>query len=141
MVCGPIIRQFAEMRSFFELASLGLFDFIFGANRRDCFCGINTGAFGINFPKWRMSLDAFVKTWLSDGRIVDFAVAVTAITNQIDDNVTGKGGAIVCRDLADAHHGVRVLCIDMKNGHVLALGKVRREARGVFLHRPGCETN
>src|ERR1700719_1745620 len=141
MVSRPIVRQFAKMRSFLELASLGLLDFVFGANRGYCFCGVHTGAFGIDFPQWWMSLDTFVKARLGDGGIVHFAVSMTAIADKVDDDVTAKRGAIVFSNLADAHHGVRIFRIYVKNRNVLTLGKVRSEARGVFLHRTSCETN
>src|ERR1700751_1109706 len=141
MVRGPIIRQFAKMRSFLKLASLGLLDFVFGANRGDCFCGVHTGAFGVDFPQWWVSLDAFVEARLGDGGIVHFAVSMTAIADKVNDDVAAKRGAIVCRNLADAHNGVGIFRIYVKNRNVLTLGKVCCEARGVFLHGAGCETN
>ena len=141
MIRGPIIRQLAKIGSFFELASFGLFDFVFRANCGNGFCGINTGVFGVDFPQRRMGFDAFVKTRLSDGGIIHFAVPMTAITNQIDDNVTAKRRAIVRRDLADAHNRVRIFSIYVKDGYVLAFGQVCGETRGVFLNRLRGETN
>src|SRR6476660_8326398 len=101
MECRPVFRQLAQMRRLLQLTGFGLLDFVFGANGVDGFLGVYMNAFGVKLPKRRMTLDAFVQARLGDGGIVYFAVAVAAITNQIDDHIARESGAVISGDLSD----------------------------------------
>ena len=82
-----------------------------------------------------MILDSFVKKRLRDGGIVDFAVAVAAIADDVHHHVAAEFRAILRGDLSDAHDRVGIFRVDVKNGNGLALGDVRSKARRMLLHR------
>ncbi len=75
-----------------------------------------------------MGFDLLVEQGLGDRRIVDLAVAVAAIADEVDDHVGLESVAVVDRERGRAHHRVRVLAVDVKDGDGQALGDVRSEA-------------
>ena len=81
-----------------------------------------------------MILDALVEQRLGNGGIVDFAVAVAAVTDDVHDDVAAERRAIFRGEFSDAHNGVGVFSVDVKNGHGLALGDIGSEARRMLLH-------
>src|SRR6266436_508862 len=88
-----------------------------------------------------MILDALVNARLRDSGIVDFAMTVAPITDDVDHHVAAKLRAIVRGQLAYAHDSVRVFAVDVKYRNVLALGNVRGEPRRLFLLWPGSKAN
>ena len=86
-----------------------------------------------------MILDFRVQERLRDGGVVHFAVAVAPVSDQVDHHVAAKRGTIFERDLSHAHDRVRIFSVHMKNGHGLALGQGRGEARGLIFARLGGE--
>src|SRR5216684_109499 len=137
LIRRPIVRQLAKMRDFFQRAGLGLFFFVFLA---DCFSQqgrVDAGAFGVNLPKRGMILDALVEERLRNGRIVDFAVAVAAVTDDVHDGVAAERGAIFRGQFSDAHDGVWIFSVDVEDGHGLALGDIGSEARRMLLRGLG----
>ena len=88
-----------------------------------------------------MILDALIKQRLGDGWIVDFAVAVAAVSDDVHDDVAAERGAIFRGKLSDAHDSVRVLSVHVEDRHGLALGEIGCEARGVFLRGAGGEAD
>ena len=82
-----------------------------------------------------MILDPRVQERLSDGRIVDFAVAVAAVTDEVHDHVVAKGGAIFRGKFSNAHDSVWVFGVDVEDRHGLALGDIGSEARRVSVAR------
>jgi len=69
-----------------------------------------------------MILDAFVEARLRDGGVVDFAVTVAAIADEVDDDIAAKLRAILGGELSNPHDGVGIFAIDVKDGNGLALG-------------------
>ena len=120
----PVFRQLAEVRDFFQRARLGLFFLVFFANCLRDLRRVDTGALGVNLPKRRMILDAFIEKRLRDGRIVDFAVAMAAVADDVHDHVAAKRGAILGGDFAHAHNGIRVFRVHVEDRHRLPLGNV-----------------
>ena len=78
-----------------------------------------------------MVLDLRVTQRLGDGRVVDLAVPVAAIPDQIDDHIAMEGVAILRGQRGDAQHGVGVFGIHMKDGDGQAFGDIGRKARRV----------
>ena len=78
---------------------------------------------------------------LRDGGIVDFAVAVAAITDEVDDNVAAEFGAVFGGEMADAHDSVGIFGVDVEDGNALPFGDVGSKARRMFLHRRGGEAD
>src|SRR6202008_3514238 len=90
---------------------------------------------GIDLPELRMVLDAFVEARLGDGGIVDFAMAMTAVANQVDDHLGTEFGAIFGGEPTDAHHGIGVLRVDVEDGGALTPRDAGGIAARVFLRR------
>src|SRR5271170_2683571 len=130
----PIVRQFAEMRNFGELAGFTLFVLIFPSDSFRDRRGVDAGLRGIELPERRMVLDAFVKARLSDRGVVDFAVAVAAVADQVDDHVGIEFCAIFRGDAPNAHNRVRIFRIDMEDGYALAVSDAGGETGGVLLN-------
>ena len=87
----------------------------------------------------RMVLDGGVAAGLGDGGVVDFAVAVAAVADEVDDDVGVEAVAVFGGDGGDADDGVGVLGVDVEDGDGQALGEVGGEAGGVGLLGVGGE--
>ena len=79
-----------------------------------------------------MLFDGLVEQRLGDGGIVDFAVAVAAVADQVDDDIGAELVAVFERHAADADHGIDIFRIHVKDGNRLAAREVGGETRGVF---------
>src|SRR5580692_6214666 len=88
-----------------------------------------------------MVLDSLVKNRLRNGGIVDFAVAMAAVADDVHYDVAAKCRAILRGKLSDAHDRVGIFRIHMKDWNALAFGNVRSEARRVLLPRLRREAN
>ncbi len=97
--------------------------------------GVDTGLFGVNLPERRVVFDRFVFLRLRDCRIVDFAVAVAAIADEVDHNVAAEFRAIFGGQAADAHNGVGIFGVHVEYRNALALRDVGSESRGMLLDR------
>ena len=86
-----------------------------------------------------MILDRLVEQRLGDGRVIDFAVPVAAIADQVDHHVALPGVAIVERQAAHADHRVHIFRIHVKDRNRLPAGQLRRKTRGVLLAVQGGE--
>src|SRR5690242_6905252 len=51
---------------------------------------VDARVLGINLPKRRVLFDGSIEQWLSDGGIVNFAVAVTAITDNVNHHIAAE---------------------------------------------------
>ena len=98
-----------------------------------------TDVVGINFPERRMLFDLLIEQRLGDGRVVDFAVAVAAIADEIDDDVGAELVAVFGGEAGDADDGVNVFAVDVKDGNRLAASDAGGEACGVFFGVAGGE--
>ena len=94
---------------------------------------------GVDFPERRMLFDLLVEQRLRDGGIVDFAVAVAAVADQIDDDVGAEFVAVLGGDAGDADDGVNVFAVDVEDGNRLAARDAGGEARGVLFGVAGGE--
>jgi hypothetical protein len=94
---------------------------------------------GVNLVERRMLLDRLVQQRLGDGGIVHFAVAVAPVADQVDDHVGAELVAILGGDAGDAHHGIDVFTIDVKDGNRLPPRQLRGETRGVLFAGIGGE--
>jgi hypothetical protein len=71
-----------------DASGLLLRGFEFGADRSGLILRVgHADIVGVDFPERRMLFDFFIKQRLRDGGIVDFAVAVAAVADEIDDYV------------------------------------------------------
>ena len=66
-----------------------------------------------------MIFDRFVQQGLGDGRIVDFTVPMTAITNQIDNHIAIELVAIFNRHAPYADDRIDIFAVDVKNRDIL----------------------
>src|SRR5208282_5210858 len=87
----------------------------------------------------RMFFDLLIEKRLRDGRVVDFAVTVAAVADEIDDNVGAELVAVFDGHTGDADDGVDVFAVDVKDGDGLAARDAGREARGVLFGIAGGE--
>src|SRR5271165_950384 len=141
MVGSPIVRQSSKLRHLGEFARFDLVFLVFFADAIDDGIGGNGDALGVDLPELGMLLDAVVEERLRDGGVVDFAVAVAAIADQIDDDIGVEFSAIFGGQAADTNNSVGVLGIYVKNRDALAFGEIRGEARGVLLRGTRGEAN
>ena len=93
---------------------------------RDIF---DADSLGVNLIQRGMFFDRLVHQRLRDGGVIDFAVTMTAITDEIHDNVVAEFVTVFGGDPGDAHHGIDIFAIHMKDRDGLAAGELRREAR------------
>src|SRR5207302_4335388 len=102
---------------------------------------VDAGVLGVNLPKLGMVLDALVKSWLGDGGVIHFAVAVAAVADEVDNHITAKRCAILGGHLPNAHDSVGIFSVHMENGNRLALNNVRGKARRMLLVWRRCEAD
>ena len=141
VVGSPISRQFAEKWSLCELRGFALLLFVLFLDRFRDGRGIDSGVLCVQLPQRRMIPDALVEARLGDGGVVDLAVAVASVADQVDDYIGVKFGAVFGGEAADADNGVGILGIDVENRHALAARNARGVARGVLLRRARGEAN
>src|SRR5215469_42352 len=84
---------------------------------------------GIDLPQRRMLFDLLVKQRLSDRGIVDFAMAVAAITNQINHHIGPEIIAVFGSHARNPDDGVAILGVDVENRDGLAARNAGGEAR------------
>src|SRR5215467_13484607 len=128
----PVLRKLAKTRLLGQLARFTLFILIFRLDGFDQRSRVDSSSFSINLPQLLMILDALVKEWLGNRRVIHFAVAMASVADQIDNHVAAKRGAIVGRDSSDADNRVGIFSVHVKNGHGLPLRDVRGESRRMF---------
>ncbi len=87
---------------------------------------------GVDFPQRGMLFDFFIKKRLGDSGIVDLAMAVAAVPDEIDDYVGAEFVAVLGGEAGDADDGIDVFAVDVKDGNGLAARDAGGEARGMF---------
>src|SRR5205085_5366629 len=88
-----------------------------------------------------MLFDCFVEQWLSDRWIIDFAVTMAAIADQINHHVAAKCVAVIQYHAPHTHDCIHILAIDVKDGDGLTFGEISRKTRRMEVARHGCEAN
>ena len=78
--------------------------------------GIDAKLVGVDLKERRMVLDDGVAARRGDRGVVDFGVSVTAIADEIDDDVGLEGMAIFDGKRCDAHDGFGVFRVDVEDG-------------------------
>ena len=101
--------------------------------------GIDAYAPRIELVEGGMVLDGGVAARLGDGWVVDLAVAMAAIADEVDDDIGVEAMAEFGDDGCDTDDSVGVLSVDVEDGDGKALGYVRGEAGGVGLLGQGGE--
>ena len=136
----PIFRKVAHQRLVLDAAGFFLRGFELGLDGGGL--GLRVGGadvVGVDFPQRRMLFDLLVEQRLGDGGIVDFAVAVAAVADEIDDDVGAEFVAVFGGDAGDADDGIDVFAIDVEDGNRLAASDAGGEARGVLFGVAGGE--
>ena len=87
-----------------------------------------------------MLFDLFVEQGLGDGGIVDFAVTVAAVADQVDDHVGAELIAVFGGDAGYADDGVDIFAVDVEDGNGLAARDAGGEAGGVLFEIAGGES-
>jgi hypothetical protein len=91
----PILRQIAHQRLFGHLAGVFLRGFEFGLDSGDLRGRVGCpDVVGVDFPQRGMLFDLFVEQRLGNGGIVDFAVTMAAVADQVDDYVGAEPVAV-----------------------------------------------
>src|SRR6185369_1882840 len=86
-------------------------------------------ALRVAFPERRMFLDRLVHPRLSDRWIIDFAMSVAAIADEVDDDIGTESIAVIDGESRDANHCVDVFRVYVKDRNRLATGELGCEAR------------
>ena len=86
-----------------------------------------------------MVFDFLVEQGLGDGGIVDFAVTVAAVADEVDDDVGAEVVAVFGGEAGDADDSIHVFAVDVEDGDGLAAGDAGGEAGGVFFEIAGGE--
>ncbi len=115
--------------------------FILGLHGGDSCFRVDAGVFCVNLPERRVSLDCLIDQRLRDGWVIDFAVAVAAVADHVDDDVGTEGVAVVECHVADADDCVDVFRVHVEDGDRLAASEVSRETLGVLLTMVGGESD
>ena len=95
---------------------------------------------GVDFPQRRMLFNLLVEQRLGDGGIVDFAVTVAAVADQVDDHVGAELVAVFGGEAGYADYGVHIFAVDVEDGDRLAARDAGGEAGGVFFEIAGGES-
>ncbi len=130
----PVFGEVAKLGLVFDAASFFLSGFEFRLDGIGLGLGIGcANVFCVDLPERRMLLDLLVEQRLRDGGIVDFAVAVAPVADEIDDNIGAELVAIVHGHAGHANDGVDIFGVDVEDRDRLAARDARGEARRVLL--------
>ena len=127
----PIAGEITHHRLLGEFGGGLLRDFVFTLDRFHLFGDavvIHADVFGINLVERGMLFDCLVHQGLGDGGVVHFAVAVTAIADEVDDDIGAEFVAVLGGNARDAHDRIDVLTVDMENRDWLTPRQLRGEA-------------
>ena len=80
-----------------------------------------------------MILDLGVAQRLGDGRVVHLAVAVAAVTDQVDDHIGVERVAVFDRHRGHTNGGLGILCVHVEDGNRQPFADIGGEARRVAL--------
>src|SRR5262249_37896209 len=134
-------RELAKAGLLGKLAGFALLVFIFFLHRFDQRSGVDANFLRVDLPELLVIFDAVIEQRLGDGGVVDFAVPVATVGDEVDDDVAAESGAIVGCNLSYAHDGIGIFSIYVENGNGLALGDIRCKTRRMLLRGWGGEAN
>ncbi len=80
-----------------------------------------------------MFFDLFVEKRLGDGGVVDFAVTVAAVSDQVDDHVGAEPVAVFGGETGYANYCVYIFAVDVEDRDRLAARDAGGETGGVLL--------
>jgi hypothetical protein len=86
-----------------------------------------------------MLFNSFVEQRLGNGRVVDFAVTMAAVADQVDDHVGAELIAIFGGEAGDANNRIHIFAVDVEDGNRLAARDAGGETRGVLFQIAGGE--
>ncbi len=86
--------------------------------------GVHSDLPGIDLVERGMILDLCVTQRLRDGRVVHFAVAMAAVTDQVDDHIGVEGIPVFHGQRGDTDCGLGIFCVDMEDGNRQPLADV-----------------
>src|ERR1035438_4046542 len=141
VIIVPVLREVAHQWLLLDAAGLFLRGFKFGADGDGL--GLRVGGadvVGVDFPERRMLFDLLIEKRLRDGGVVDFAVAVAAVADEIDDYVGAELVAVFGSEAGDADDGVDVFAVDVEDRNRLAARDAGGEAGRVLFGVAGGET-
>ena len=114
-VLVPVVGELGEVGAFGPGGGLLVFEELvldFG----DFGGGVYVDFLGVELEERGMVFDEGVAARLGDGGVVDFAVAVAAVADEIDDDVGVEGMAVVGGDAGHAQDSVGVFGVDVEDG-------------------------
>src|SRR6202021_2716338 len=88
-----------------------------------------------------MFLDRLVHPRLGDGRIVDLAMPVAPVADQVNDYIVAEFVAVFGGDASDSYDRIHVLSINVKDRDRLPASELCRKARRMFLAGVGSKSN
>jgi hypothetical protein len=115
-VVGPIAGKLGQRRTLLHLGGLLLRFCQRRLELLDPCRGIRADLLGVELIQCRMRLDFGVAQGLGDGGIVDLAVPVAAVTDQVDDHIGVEGVTVFHSQGGDTHGGVGILRIHVEDG-------------------------
>ena len=86
-------------------------------------------SFTVNLSRRRMFANRFIHARLGEHRLITFIVAMTSITENINDHITFKLLSELSSEISDPNNGFRVVTIDMKNRRLHTFGNISRIRR------------
>src|SRR5579883_991681 len=122
LVTFPVMRQLSMHWLLCRFAGDRKRSIEFLSQLRDNRGSIQVFLLRVNLPERRMIFDPRIQTRLRNGRIVHFAVAMAAESDQIDNYVACELRAIISGNSGHADNSVRIFAVDVKNRDRLPLG-------------------
>ena len=127
----PVRRQRGERHALGDRFRLLLGGAVIRADTSGHGLAIEAGARREHLPQRRMILDRLVHPGLRDRRVVDFAVTVAPIADDVDHHIAVEHVAELDGEACHAHDRGQVLAIHVEDGNRQPLGHVGRERRRV----------
>src|SRR5437660_7462231 len=139
-VLAPILGEFSQKRLVLDAAGFLLCSLELSADRVGFRLRVRLAdIIRVDLPEWRVILNLFVKQGLGDGRIVHLTVAMPAVADEINHNVSAELIAKFSSQAGDADDGINVFGVDMEYGDRLAPSDAGCEARRMLLGVTGRE--
>ncbi len=139
LVSGPVGGQLGQRHAAGQLLGFLLCLAELRADPGRLITGVDPRPRGEHLPERRMGVDRLVHPRLRDRGVVDLAVAVAAVPDQVDDDVARKRVAERGGQPRDARHGRQVLAVHVEDRDRQPVGDVGGQRRRVQLLLGGRE--